>query len=149
MVYPLTVPFWNSLLPSWAAKKSNEVISTCLLLLPRCMFQSGMICLLTIPLWNSPLFPSWARTRHFDSPWNVLCRWGSKHAHLLTEISTHILTHKQDIPILLGMFCVAKAPNTQRTLVTTTIVCVILSIPICCCHLKRLSWVSIAKVSLW
>lgn len=82
MVFLLTVPLWNSLLPSWAAKKSNEVISTCLLLLPRCMFQSGMICLLTIPLWNSPLFSFMG------------CQ-----------------NHEQDILILLGMFCVAEAPN--------------------------------------
>jgi hypothetical protein len=37
-------------------KKSNEVKSVPLWLLPWCMFLSGMICLLTIPLWNSLLF---------------------------------------------------------------------------------------------
>jgi hypothetical protein len=84
MVYPLTVPLWNSLLPSEVKSVllsgcSLDACSNSLHEGRRRLFQSGMV----------------SRTRHSDSPRNVLCRQVSKRARLLTEILHRILAHEQ------------------------------------------------------
>ncbi len=107
-------------------KLQRGKISTSLWLLPWCMFQSGMICLLNIPIWNSLLFSFMGcQNREEDIVifLGMFCiAKGSKRAHLLAEILFQFSSE---------LFCVAKAPSMQRTLVTTTTVCMILSVPNC------------------